>query len=373
MPPLREADIADPDWDELFLSAAVNPALWLHALDAMANATGSSHGQLIGIGADRTMPFNLVTGFSEHDILRSLDAGGASPETNYRIAANDVNIGRGAYDPVLHEEHYDAVIPQLTSRNYVDFCAELDIPNGCQTNLVIDNRGLIGLAILRSRKDGRTRPAQRRRFGHAAESARRAVRLQERLENDQARLLAGTFEAMETTAFILDGRGHVRALTLKAEELVRSGKVRLVAGELHAAGSPFSLKYCCEMLTDLHGHPHVRTSIGAENDEAPLFFEGFRLPRQPWQFGLPPQAILITRAPSRDRAGITGFLQMLYGFSSAEADIAMRLFNGQGRASIASEREVTPDTLRGQIKSLLSKADCSNEAALMRLLASIVN
>lgn len=360
-------------WDEIFFNAALDSDEWPNALEQMAKETGASHGQLIGLGSDRTIPFNFVTNFDD-EVRRALELEATSPEKSYRVAASEEHIAQGKFDPILHEAHYDAVMPQLLSRHYVDFCNEIDIPYGCQTNLVFDNRGLIGLATLRSRKDGRTSPAERQVFAQAVEAARRAVRLQERLESDQARLLAGAFEAMAATAFVLDGRGRVRALTSKAESLARNGQVRISGGVLSGPGTPMSLQQCVAALTVSDGLAHVQVRVGDEEIGGPkLFLEGFRLPRRDWQFGWPPQAILISRTPSRDRAGISGFLNALYGFSGAEADIAMRLFDDQDRAAIAATRQVTPDTLRGQIKALLSKAACPNEASLMRLLRAIMS
>lgn len=138
------------------------------------------------------------------------NASGASPELNYHIFASNAKIVGGQFDPVLHQRHYDAANPQLASRRYVEFCEEMDIRNGCQTNLVVDDSGMIGLVTLRTRREGRSRLSRRRVFAQAAASARRAVRFQERLENDQAQLLAAAFEAMAATAFIVDASGRAR-------------------------------------------------------------------------------------------------------------------------------------------------------------------
>lgn len=362
-----------PDWDELFVSAALEPDRWPQALLAMANATGASHGQLVAFGPGREMPFNLVTGFDAAAIQRSLENGGASPELNYRILASNVSISAGKFDPVLHERHYDAAIPQLASRSYIEFCDELDIRNGCQTNLVVDDGGMIGLATLRTRREGRSRLHERRVFARAAEAARRAVRFQERLENDQARLLAGTFDAMEATAFILDAAGSVQALTAGAEALVKSGTISLSRNRLDAPGAPFDLASAVAELARPDGLSHLQLRIETPGAGPACFFEGFRLPARLISFGRLPHAVLIQRQPQRDRAGIAAYLGVLYDLSAAEADIAMRLHRGQTRAEIASVRSVTPDTLRGQVKSLLAKMGCTNESALMRLLGAIMN
>lgn len=363
---------AAPDWDDVFMAAALEPERWMDSLDLMASHTGASHGQLIGIGGARDLPFNLVTNSHGWPFQELVDAGGYLPELNYRIAANDSHVSRGHYDPVLHEAHYDAVMPGLASRAYVEFCEAIDIPFGCQTNLVVDGVGLIGLATLRKRREGRTTSAQRRTFAGAAGAARRAVRLQERLEGQQARLLAGAFEALDLTAFIIDARGQLLAHTVGAEARLRRGDVYLRDGVPDGAGTPWPLSRAVAALTADGGAAHVQLRLDPAGDGAPLFLEGFRLPARPWSLGRLPHAIFVARQPRRDRAGVMAFLAAIYGLTSAEADIAIRLFEGKSRGEIAGERGVTAETLRGQIKSLYAKTGAEGEAALVRALSAIM-
>jgi DNA-binding CsgD family transcriptional regulator len=363
---------APPDWDDVFMNAALEPERWIGALDAMATGTGAAHGQLIGIGGARDLPFNLVTNAEGWPFQELIDAGGYRPEANYRIAANDQHVRQGHYDPVLHEAHYDAVMPELSSAIYRDFCETIDIPHGCQTNLVVDGVGLIGLATLRKRREGRTTPAQRRTFAQAAAAARRAVRLQERLEGQQAQLLAGAFEALALTAFIVDARGRLVALTQAAQARLSGGDVTLREGMLDAPGTPWPLSRAVAALIAEDGPAHVQWRVEPADGRLPLFMEGFRLPARAWSLGRLPHAILVVRQPQRDRAGVTAFLTAIYRLTSAEADIAIRLFEGKSRGEIAGERGVTGETLRGQIKSLYAKVGVDGEAALVRVLAAIL-
>jgi len=363
---------AGPDWDEIFMQAALQPEMWLEALDALATHTGSGHGQLIGVGGAREIPFNIVTNFGA-DLINHFAASGWGAEThNFRVAASNRHIERGFYDPILHEDHYDRVIPALASTDYRDWCEEIGIPFGCQTNLVIDNFGIVGLATLRDRKDGRTTAAQRKIFAHGAKAARRAVRLQEKLEGEQAKLLAGAFDAIQVSAFIVDVRGQLLAHSIGADAMLQAGDVRLAGRSIDAAGSPFTLRQAVQALIADDGLDHVRTRIATVGDRPPLVIEGFRLPEREWSLGKLPHAILIANGPRRDRAGVAQYLAAIYRLSPAEADIAVRLFEGKPRPQIAAERCVTAETLRGQIKQIYLKCGADGEAALMRLLAPIL-
>lgn len=354
------------------MAAALEPALWLDSLDRMASETGASHGQLIGIGGARDLPFNLITNSDGWPTQELVDLGGYRPEVNYRIAANNEKLSRGYYDPIISERDYDQAIAGLRSQLYVDFCAQVDIPHGCQTNLVLDGVGLIGLATLRKEREGRSTPDQLKTFAEAAGAARRAVRLQERLEGQQAKLLAGAFDALAMTALVIDARGQLLAHSEAAEALLTQGDVHLRDGVPDARGTPYSLSRAIAALVADDGPAHVQLRLDVKEGRSAVFLEGFRLPMRSWSFGRLPHAILVAKQTRRDRAGVMAFLTAIYGLTSAEADIAMRLYEGRSRADIASERSVTAETLRGQIKSLYAKTGVDGEAALVRALAAVM-
>lgn len=360
------------DWHDVFLTAALEPERWPEALQVMADHTGATHGQLIGLGGARDVPFNIVTQFDPDQLQHFIDIDGGSPAVNFRVAANQQRVARGDYDPLIYEKDYDAALPLLQTDRYVRFCEDMDIPFGCQINLVVDRVGLIGLATLRKRREGRTTRAQRQTFAAAAVAARQAVRLQERLEGEQAKLLAGAFEAVAATAFVFDARGRLQAMTTSAEALLKAGDIMLRDQSLEAAAVPVTLGEAIRALVGEQGLDHVRLRVEGQRGRQPLFMEGFRLPSRPWSLGNVPCAILLVRPPQRDRAGIAALLSALYRMTAAEADVAIRLFEGRSRAEISDLRAVTAETLRGQIKSIYAKTGSASEADLMRLLSAIM-
>lgn len=361
------------DWHDLFLNAALEPDRWPDALDRMAFQVGASHGQLIGLGGERNIAFNIVTALDEADLQRGIALGGNSPDFNFRIAASGNAMTRGEYDLILDETHYEASKAQLVSDQYVQWCDDMDIPYGCQSGLVVDRVGIIGLATLRKRREGKTTAKQRARFAQATQAARHAVRLQERLEGGQAALLAGAFEAISATAFILDSRGRVQAMTMGAEQHLISGDIALRNHRLSALGTPLSLDQCVAALTADGGLDHVRLRIDLPTDRPPVFMEGFRLPARAWSLGTLPAALLLARPPQRDKAGVAALLTALYQLTPAEADVAIRLFEGYDRIAISDARSVSMETIRTQIKSVYAKTGQSGEADLMRLLGAIMS
>ena len=361
----------DIDWDEAFTTAALRPEYWHDALAQLARATGSTHGQIIGIGEGRKVDLNLISDFDPALIAQGPALGVHDPGANYRIVAAQIAERENRPDIIVHEVDYAAARPLLTSDVYLDFCDRVDIPHGCQTTLVVDGDGLIGLATLRSRRDGPTTASQRATFTRAASLARRGVRLQERLAGEQARLMAGHFDLIGLAAFILGDRGEMIATTAAAEALLSAGRLRLRHGRLDGAGVPLSVRDATDALVRDDGTPHIRLRLDTAPSAAPpLFLEGFRLPRTPWGAGQTPRAIVIAGPARRDRAQIARFLTAVYRLSPTEIDIALRLHAGEPRTTIASGRSM--ETLRTHLKSIYAKMEIEGEAALMRLIAGVV-
>lgn len=362
-----------PDWDDLFVAAAFQPELWLESLDVLARSTRSTHGQLIGLGTDRDVLFNLVSHFEEQNFANFVEMGGGSPDTSFRIAAAHREMKIGNPDQIVHEAHYQLAVPTLASTRYVEWCEEIGIPYGCQSNLVVDRSGMIGLAVLRNRSDGRTTPKDRVVFAAATQAARRAIRLQERLERQQAQLLNGALEAIEICAFLVDQRGCLIAHTNRADVLLSNGTVLLENGRLNSRVAPMSLRSAVSALVaDTGGLPHVRLMGDSTVGGRPVVFEGFRLPAQQWSLGKLPHAIIIANPPRGARGDMASFLMSLYRLTSSEADIALRLMDGESRAQIGVNRRVTTETLKGQIKSLYQKIGIDSEAGLIRVLSGLI-
>lgn len=70
------------DWATVFQSAALEPRRWMDALRALADATGSAHAQLIGVGHAGAVPFNWVSDISADAVSDFARRDMASPAVN---------------------------------------------------------------------------------------------------------------------------------------------------------------------------------------------------------------------------------------------------------------------------------------------------
>nr|WP_314446934.1 hypothetical protein [uncultured Sphingomonas sp.] len=204
---VREAELA-------FLNAPFEQDGWLSAIRRLAEATGSAVGQLCGGGAGLSLSFNL---FSEdrHDPHGHLVNPMLYGPENWRI-----NCSTGGARSIQHEAHYEAYRRTHPAGFYDDAVSDLDLPFGCQSPLMLDaDGGLVGLALLRSSRDGPCSAETIAAFACAARQAHRAVRVeialgQERGEN----MLSGLATSGEMT-LLLDRHARLVAMTQPAEVL----------------------------------------------------------------------------------------------------------------------------------------------------------
>jgi DNA-binding CsgD family transcriptional regulator len=92
------------------------------------------------------------------------------------------------------------------------------------------------------------------------------------------------------------------------------------------------------------------------------------LPRKDWALGFEPRAIVTLHAPGGIGAVRREQLRNLFGFTQAEAEIAIMTAEGTSREEIASARGAAVNTVSSQLKSIFAKADVTREAQLVALL-----
>ncbi|MBH1999611.1 MAG: helix-turn-helix transcriptional regulator [Sphingomonadaceae bacterium] len=351
------------EWADIFLSAALEPETWDKALRAMATATGSRHGQLIGFG-EGAAPFNWISDIDDSIIAKSAAIDQSAPDLNFRVAAD----GLADNPTVVHEAHYDIARKSLRADDYLDLCSDFDIFDGCQTRLMAGREGMIGLALLRDSKDGRTTEEQRALFARIAGHADTAVRLQRAIEQQGFALLAGTFEAMDRACWLLDGSGRVGGMTPRAEALLFNSRIRLSDGWLSSERPDETRAMVRAIRVALEPPGRAGDPVALSDDEGgvAIMLECYPLPVQPWSLPFSPRAIMIARVGTPTGRHVQ-MLTRTFRLTPAEADIAIRLATGQSRSAIAAARGVTADTLKVQLRSIYEKTGCNRESQLVRI------
>lgn len=351
------------DLTDRFMAAALDQGLWMDALQAVADLTGSSHAQLIGIGGAAAVPFNLVTNLDEAPLREFLAIDGGSPDINYRVKAS-------LTDSTLvtrREDDYREVEPTLLADTYVDYAREHDIPNGIQTKLIEGPLGMIGFALLRSEKDGETDERVREIFARIAPHVRSAVRTQIALEQTGPGLLAGLMGQAGAAVFVVSGDGTVHAMTELAEAAVSRGLLNVTRGRLTAvdAGDTVRLHQALARHGAGPAPPLETVLLPGPNRGLPVLLDLVRAPRIAGEFGFRPHVLAILRGGGRWHSSAASVLIALYRLSPAEADVALRLADGTSRQAIAEARLSSLATVRAQLKSIFLKMGIEREAELI--------
>ncbi len=209
----------------------------------------------------------------------------------------------------------------------------------------------------------------------------RAVQLHERLRGAElhARIGHSAFEALPGSALVVDHDLNVLFANTTAERMLSLASCPLVLRRhaTPAAGSPLRL-----VIRDRHGSERLQSLVadaasggsggamrleidsGADDrlDQLAILVTP-QLPQT-----TPAESFLAARAPvlilikelSRPSAPRASLLSDLFGLSIAESAVALALLGGQTAESVARERDVSLETVRSQIRTVLRKSEAAN-------------
>lgn len=351
--------------ENAFLAAPFEEDGWNMALRLFARRTGSSRAQLLGLGDEATL-FNFMPDIDAAYQREFLEIEGWRPEVNWRVAAS------GRPMEILSEVHYDIARQHSGTDDYEEHVRKWDGVHGCQTVLVEGEGLLVGLASLRSEREGRSEGRDQKLFAAGATYALAAVRMQQAMAQRGAAMTVGAFDAIGVAAFLIDRHGAVAALSSAAEAIVgdrSDGALCLRRGRLGATRRDADAALQAALSRALGGEAMQQQWIGSPQDSegGGVLCELFRLPRREWDFGFDPRVLVVARRAADIPATRTVPLRAALGLTEAEAEIALRLANGEAREDIAAARGTSAQTLGTQIKSILRKSDVGREAELTAL------
>lgn len=349
-----------------FQSAALGEATWLDAVDGLARATGSRTGQIIGLGSDAAVPFNWMTEMPPESSDDFLAAGGGDPRVNRRVGVGSAVpelcvVADGDFPAYGRHDDPPAI------RNWID---RFDVPHICLTPLIKRNGLLVGLAVLRSRKNGHIDQEQRRVFSHLAPHLRAAVRTQMTLTAHGASVITEALEALSIPAFVCDAAGRVLAHNLPSEALLSAAiHLRLRNGVLAARNETDGKAFAAAVFSAACGNRLVRPVESLVVRDAtgtdPLLIDVAPLPRGRHPFGLEAAALVMVRS----RRGVDGraatIARVLFDLTLTEAAVVADLVSGLGVTAIARNRGSSVTTIRTHVRRIFEKANVTSQIELV--------
>ena len=345
-----------------FQEAAIGQADWETPITLLADATGSKTGELIGLGLDTVVPFNLMTNATPEAAAEFVAAGGGDPAVNSRV-----RVGVQARElEVLDEADFTTASDIRLNPAYADWVRDHEMTHVCLTTLVREDGLLVGMALARNAREGHIDVEGKRLFAAVAPHARRAVRTRMALEDQRLSMMVGGLDAVRVTVFLCDASRRVRAMTRAAEALIaRGGPLRLTKGRLAVADSVQGGLLDLLIGDVLTGGPGGRTPVAIRGD---AFHDDVLVEVAPapghGALGFNDCVLVIVQQPSQDDRRIAAIARALYGLSPSEAAIAAQLALGRPVAGIARQRQVSVGTVRSQVRSIFDKMSVSSQIEL---------
>jgi hypothetical protein len=204
---LRETELA-------LMNAPFQEDGWKRAIEMVAKATGSGAAHLAAIGGPALMPLDIFVGREADRIDEHFSAPELCGAANWRIASI------GAPMTIQHERHYAEARALGGTGPYDEGVAAIDMQLGCQSALLNDDRNFLGLALIRSQREGPTDDVVYGRFQHLLRHVQRAVRVQLALDGEAAELMLGELATATCKIVLLDRHGCLSAVSGSAEPLL---------------------------------------------------------------------------------------------------------------------------------------------------------
>jgi len=260
-----------------------------------------------------------------------------------------------------------------------DFTVRHDTQYICLTPLLKEQGLLVGLAVMRTARQGEISEEQKKIFAAIAPHVRSAVRSQMALEHQGAVLMAAALEALSLAVFVCDREGVVRAMTPAAETLAgQGGPIGLRLNRLRVDSAPENsalMQAMADAAADVSSSV-VGTGAGPivvrNPNGLPLVLEILRVPRREHGFRFDPRVLVVVRGGgSVDPGRLAHLLQSIYGLTAAETDVALSLAEGRPPDVIAASRQRSVGTIRVQIRSLYGKLGVNRQSELLALLRQL--
>lgn len=360
-----------------FNAAAMGTWTWEGALHQLAHATGSQSGQLLGMGSDHSVRFNIVADVDKLTTIDSsrskLQVDGATlirralSENTERMFNDRGNSGTGTRENCRRDPLYRQIL-RPSDRPFI-FLKTLDILEGTT----------ISLLAARSTREGQITAIQREIFAALVPHARDAVRVQIALERKATAVLTAAFDALEIPAFIVDRRGCVTALTRPAEALadgtyglwLQSGRLK-VARSTDAKVLADAIDAAAVAIDDVTAPlPKSVVVRGADDHAVPLVLDVCALPFPASQLRFAPQVMIVAHGARASEARRAVILRTLYALTAAETKIAEQIADGRMPEAIAKRRGVAVGTVRAQIKAVMAKVGVNRQIELTARLRQI--
>jgi DNA-binding CsgD family transcriptional regulator len=209
-----------------------------------------------------------------------------------------------------------------------------------------------------------------------------AMRVSDRLRAADLRTEAAyaALERLGTGVILIDAAGRILFANPAAESVLAAndglsaGKEGLRAVDRDAGRVLGQLIMSCVYSTLVNGGPGGSVVVPRGTGRAPLHVlvaparSETGGSEMAWLGASRPAAILVISDPDRERLTHKEQLQHRFGFTGAEADVALEILKGDGRDAAAARLDISMTTVRTHLSRIFEKTGVRRQAELVRLL-----
>jgi DNA-binding CsgD family transcriptional regulator len=201
--------------------------------------------------------------------------------------------------------------------------------------------------------------------------------MQRAIECQGESLTLGAIEALGVAAFLLDRLGRVATISPEGEIALRQGTLRLDGGRLAGRTTLDDGLLRTAVNRALRGLPQLSERLWLSPREDVLdrsWCEVYPLPRREWATLFRPHVLVTVNRTKLLASSDTQMLALrqLLQLTPSEADIAIRLANGESRGDIAESRQTSVGTVSIQLKNIFQKSRTHREGELISLINRLI-
>ena len=188
---------------------------WRDALGMIATATHSQGSDLVSLGG--SLPsLNIFTGYGQ-DAVEAFEQPQLWGACNWRVGSATVPF------QTRHELHYRAYRERFDTRLYDEVAYGTDMPFGCQTLFAQDETGFLGLAMLRTERDGQCTPETIAVFERLSRVTARSIKVEATLAGDGAAIALRDFEGIDRAVVVINRHGWLCGMSPEADAMLMAG------------------------------------------------------------------------------------------------------------------------------------------------------
>lgn len=299
---------------------------------------------------------------------------GEDPYSNYYLQIDPIRSAISKLEPAVAGAETVVFVDEVVDANLYrrsEFYQDFARLNGREHMLI----GLIGDSdhtIMSFFREGRAFGTnERRALAHLLPHVRRGLQLRRKMYRSelQSRLTYAAFEALPGNALVVDGNCNVlfanasamkflacRGLPISMSRMSSGVGTRLVVER--GEGSRFRQIVQNAAQGGSGGAMRIEFDAPERDRIGQLAVFASPLPAQESPVGTP--VLILINDLSQPRSAPPCVFSELFGLSAAEGAVAAALLGGQTAEVVARDRDVSLDTVRTQIRTVLRKTDAAN-------------